>query len=47
MELQEGLGTWTEWIWLRIGTGGELLWMRQWAFGFHKIRENSLTVQPY
>ena len=25
MELQEGLGTWTEWIWLRIGTGGELL----------------------
>jgi hypothetical protein len=26
MDLQEvGWGAWTEWIWLRIGTGGRLL----------------------
>jgi hypothetical protein len=24
--------------WLRIGTGGGLLWMRQWTSGFHKMR---------
>jgi len=28
-------GAWTWLIWLRIGTGGELLQMRQWTFGFH------------
>jgi len=25
-------------VWLRIGTGGGLLWMRLWSFGFHKMR---------
>jgi hypothetical protein len=29
---------WTALIWLRIGTGDGLLWMRQWTFGFHKMR---------
>jgi hypothetical protein len=24
--------------WLRIGTGGGLLWMRWWTFGFHKMQ---------
>jgi hypothetical protein len=24
--------------WLRIGTGGGLLWMRQWTSEFHKMR---------
>jgi len=24
-----------------LGTGGGRLWMRQWTFGFHKLRENS------
>jgi hypothetical protein len=31
---------WTGLIWLRIDTGGGLFWMRQWTFGFHKIRGN-------
>ena len=36
---------------LRIGTRGMLLWMRQWTFGFHKMRviswlaENRLAFQ--
>jgi hypothetical protein len=34
---------WTWLIWLRIGTGGGLLWMRKWTFGFHKTQENFLT----
>jgi hypothetical protein len=29
---------WTGSIWLRIGTGGGLLWMWWWTFGFHKMR---------
>jgi hypothetical protein len=33
------LGMWIGFIWLRIGTGGELLWTRWWAFGFHKCGE--------
>jgi hypothetical protein len=28
---------WTELTWLRTGTGGGLLWMRWWTFGFHKM----------
>jgi hypothetical protein len=28
---------WTGLLWLRIGTGGELLWTRWWTFGFHKM----------
>jgi hypothetical protein len=28
---------WTGLVWLRIGTGGELLWTRQWTFVFHKM----------
>jgi hypothetical protein len=31
---------WTELVWLRIGTGGELLWIRYWTLGFHKILGN-------
>jgi hypothetical protein len=27
-----------DWIWLRIGTDGGLLWMRQWTSGLHKTR---------
>jgi hypothetical protein len=32
---------WTGFIWLRIWTSGELLWTRQWTFGFHKLLETS------
>jgi hypothetical protein len=39
MDLREiGWGAWTGLIWLGIGTGGWLLWMRLWTFGFYKIR---------
>jgi hypothetical protein len=34
-------GAWTGSMWLRIGTGGELLWIRLWTFGFHKMRKIS------
>jgi hypothetical protein len=27
---------WSRLVWLRIGTCGELLWIRWWNFGFHK-----------
>jgi hypothetical protein len=30
-----------DWIWLRIGTSGGLLWTRYWAFGFHKMLGSS------
>jgi hypothetical protein len=30
-------------IWLRIGTGGRLLWVRYWTFVFHKSVVNFLT----
>jgi hypothetical protein len=30
---------------LRIGTDGGLLWMRQWTFGFHKMREISWLAE--
>jgi hypothetical protein len=30
---------WTGLVWLRIGTGGELLWIRYWTFGFHRMLE--------
>ena len=30
--------TWAGWIWLRLGIDAGLLWMRQWTFGFHKMR---------
>ena len=42
---------WTGSNWLRIGTGGENLWMRYWTYGFHKMRgipwlaESRLTSQ--
>jgi hypothetical protein len=32
--------TWTVLVWRRIGTGGELLWIRYWTYGFHKTEEN-------
>jgi hypothetical protein len=31
---------WTGLVWLRIGTGGELLLIRFWTFGFHKMLRN-------
>jgi hypothetical protein len=31
---------WTGLVWLRIGTGGELLRIRYSTFGFHKMLEN-------
>jgi hypothetical protein len=31
---------WTGLVWLRIGTGGELLWTRYWTFGFHEMLGN-------
>jgi hypothetical protein len=35
MDLREiGWGMWIGFIWLRIGTGDELLWRRWWTFGF-------------
>jgi hypothetical protein len=38
MDLREiGWGTWTGSIWLRVGTGGGLLWIRWWTFEFHKM----------
>ena len=39
IDLQEmGLGELRGLIWLRIGTGGEHLWMRKRTFVFHKMR---------
>ena len=37
-EVGWGWGAWTRSIWLRTGTDGWLLWMRQWTFGLHKMR---------
>jgi hypothetical protein len=34
-----GLGIWIGFIWLRIGTGGELLWTQWWASGSIKCGE--------
>jgi hypothetical protein len=31
---------WARLVWLRIGTGGELLWIRYWTFGLHKMLGN-------
>jgi hypothetical protein len=46
MHLREvGWEAWTGLIWLRIGTGGELLWTRLWTFGFHKMRGISWVAQ--
>ena len=36
---------WTGSIWLRLGTDGGLLWMRQWKFGFHKVQGISLLAE--
>jgi hypothetical protein len=38
-------GAWTGSIWLRIGTGGELSWMRLWTFVFHKMGGISWVAQ--
>jgi hypothetical protein len=46
MDLREvGWWAWTGSIWLRIGTGGGLLWMRLWTFGSHKMRGISWVAQ--
>jgi hypothetical protein len=31
---------WTGLVWLRVRTGGEILWIRYWTFGFHKMLGN-------
>jgi hypothetical protein len=31
---------WTGLAWLKIGAGGELLWIRYWTFGFHEMLGN-------
>jgi hypothetical protein len=31
---------WTGLVWLRMGTIAEILWMRSWTFGFHKMLGN-------
>jgi hypothetical protein len=31
---------WTGLVWLRIGAGVELLWIRYWTLGFHKMLQN-------
>jgi hypothetical protein len=46
MDLREiGWRLWTGFIWLRITTIGWLLWIRQWAFGFHKMLEISWVAE--
>jgi hypothetical protein len=34
-------------IWLRAGTGGGRLWMRQWTCGFHKMRGIAWVNGPH
>jgi hypothetical protein len=34
-----------KWIWLRIKTDGEVLYMRQWTFGSHNMRGISWLVE--
>jgi hypothetical protein len=38
-------GAWSGTIWLRIGTGDGLFWMRWWAFEFHKMRGISWVAE--
>jgi len=38
---KQGENVWIGCIWLRIQTGGGLLWTRQWTFGFHTRRRIS------
>jgi hypothetical protein len=35
----------TELLWLGIGTGGGLLWIRWWTLGFHKMRGISWVAE--
>jgi hypothetical protein len=49
MDLREiGLGGWIGFDWLRIGTGGSLLWVRWWTFGLlrHGVSYN-ITVLDF
>jgi hypothetical protein len=39
------VGAWTGSICLKIVTGGGYLWMRQWTFGFHKMRRISWLAE--
>jgi hypothetical protein len=36
---------WTGLIWLRTGTGGGLLWMWKWSFGYRKMGVNSWPAE--
>jgi hypothetical protein len=40
-----GVGAQTGLIWLRIGTGGGLLCIRWWTFGFHQMRGISWVAE--
>jgi hypothetical protein len=35
---------WAGLVWLRIGTGGELLWIRYWTFEFHEMLGSYLVA---
>jgi hypothetical protein len=50
MDLREtGLGVWIGFDWLRIGNGGELLWVWWWTFGFlcPRVRVSVLHRSTY
>jgi hypothetical protein len=36
---------WNGLIWLKLGTSEELLWTRQWTFGFHTMLGNSWVAE--
>jgi hypothetical protein len=38
---------WIRLVWLRIGTSGDILWMRWWTFGLYKMLGNYwVATQP-
>ena len=45
MDFQEGWMAWAGFIWLRIGTGGGLLWVQLWTFRFHKMKGKSWPAE--
>jgi len=38
MLMEMNMMMWTEFLWLRMGSGGRLLWMRYWSFGLCKTQ---------
>jgi hypothetical protein len=39
------LGVWIAFIWLRLVSGGELLWTLDYTYGFHKSRRISWLAE--